>query len=196
METPIAANSLVLGPLLARNARYRGAHTAVVIGARSPQDRETRLTWKELDAYVNRLANGLASLGVTRGERVATVLTNSLELLATYWACAKLGAVIVPLSPLLTATGLASLLADAPPRVVLAGAEQVPLLDDVRARLPITPAWVVIDAAERDCGAGYLGYGAMHAAASDTAPAARVEAGDRHRPRREFQVLICRAQRP
>jgi acyl-CoA synthetase (AMP-forming)/AMP-acid ligase II len=31
---------------------------------------------------------------------VATVLANSLELLATYWSCAKLGAAAVPLSPL------------------------------------------------------------------------------------------------
>ena len=58
-----------------------------------------------------------------RGDRVATVLTNSLELLATYWACAKLGAAAVPLSPLLTATGLASLLADASPKVVLASSD-------------------------------------------------------------------------
>ena len=54
---------------------------------------------------------------------MATVLGNSLELLATYWACAKLGAAAVPLSPLLTATGLASLLGDAQPRVVVAATD-------------------------------------------------------------------------
>ncbi len=178
MDTPIATNSLVLGPLLARNARYRGHHAAVVVAPRSPHERELRLTWKELDAYVNRLANGLAALGVTRGERVATVLTNSLELLATYWACAKLGAAIVPLSPLLTATGLASLLADAPPRVVLAASDQIPMLDEVRAQLPPGPSWVLIDADADDGSSGYFGYGAMLAAASDAAPAARVESGD------------------
>jgi long-chain acyl-CoA synthetase len=176
MDTPIATNSLVLGPLLTRNARYRGHHTAVVVAPRSAQERDTRLTWRELDAYVNRLANGLASLGVRRGERVATVLTNSLELLATYWACAKLGAAIVPVSPLLTATGLESLLTDAPPRVVLAACDQIPMLDEVRARLPVRPAWVLIDAATD--AAGYLSYAAMHGAASDAAPVARAEAGD------------------
>ena len=178
MDTPIATNSLVLGPLLARHARHRGQHTAVVVAPRSPQESETRLTWKEFDAYVNRLANALASLGATRGERVATVLTNSLELLAAYWACAKLGAVIVPLSPLLTAAGLASLLADAPPRVVLAASDQIPMLDEVRAQMPITPSWVLIDVAANDGRPGYLGYGAMHGAASDTAPAVHVGAGD------------------
>ncbi len=177
METPIATNSLVLGPLLARNARYRPLHTAVVVAPRTPDEHEVRLTSREFDAYVNRLANALASLGVARGDRVATVLANSLELLATYWACAKLGAAAMPLSPMLTATGLASLLADAPPKVVLAASEQIPMLDDVRKRLPFTPAWVLSDAATDDA-AGYRAYGALHARASDLAPVTRVFADD------------------
>ena len=120
MNTPIATHSLVLGSLPARHARYRPRHTAVIVAARREGEREILLTWREFDTYVNRWANALSSLGVARGDRVATVLANSLELLATYWACAKLGAAAVPLSPLLTATGLASLLADAAPKVVLA----------------------------------------------------------------------------
>ncbi len=178
METPIAFDSLVLGSLPARHARYRPRHTAVVVAARDKDAHEIRLTWREFDAYVNRWANALAGLGVARGDRVATVLGNSLELLATYWACAKLGAVAVPLSPLLTATGLASLLTDAPPTVVLASSDQRPVLDDVARRLPFTPAWVLVDAARDDEAAGYRAYGLLHGEASAAAPATHVEAGD------------------
>jgi acyl-CoA synthetase (AMP-forming)/AMP-acid ligase II len=178
METPIAHNSLVLGTLPARHARYRPRHTAVVVAARAPGEHEIRLNWREFDAYVNRWANALASLGVARGDHVATVLANSLELLATYWACAKLGAAAVPLSPLLTATGLASLLADAPPKVVLASSDQLPVLDAVRRRLPFTPEWVLVDAAADDEAAGYRAYGLLHAEASDAAQASHVEGGD------------------
>jgi len=96
METPIATNSLVMGSLPARHARYRPHHTAVVVQAGSPGQHEIRLDWRELDARINRCANALAGLGVARGDRVATVLPNSLELLACYWACAKLGAAVVP----------------------------------------------------------------------------------------------------
>src|SRR6266542_4215199 len=129
MESPIAMRSLTLGGLVARHARYRPHHTAVVVAARNAGERELRLTWLEFDAYVNRWANALTALGVQRGDRVATVLANSLELLATYWSCAKLGAVIVPLSPLLTATGLASLLFDAPPKVIVASTDVLQALD-------------------------------------------------------------------
>src|SRR5210317_2208859 len=94
MRTPIATNNLVLGSILTRHARYRGEEFAVVFGA-------NRLSYSAFNGYVNRWANALQSLGVRRGDRVATVLPNTLELLATYWSCAKLGAAAVPLSPLL-----------------------------------------------------------------------------------------------
>ncbi len=164
METPIATDSLVMGTLPARHARYRPHHTAVVVAARAPGERELRLSWREFDAYVNRWANALAALGVGRGERVATVLGNSLELLATYWACAKLGAAAVPLSPLLTATGLAALLADASPRAIVGSSDQMAVLDEVRRQAPAgeARAWVLVDAAADDEALGYHAFG--HAA--------------------------------
>ena len=101
--------------ILERHARYRPEHTAVVFG-------EQRLNHRDYHVRVSRLAAALQAQGVAKGERVATVLPNCLELLDGYWACAMIGAVMVPLSPLLTAHGLRSLLADAAPRVVLADA--------------------------------------------------------------------------
>src|SRR5512140_2862321 len=120
MDTPIAHDALALGGLPARHARYRPRHTAVVAPC---GERDVRLSWREFDAYVNRWAHALQAQGVARGDRVATLLANSLELLATYWACAKLGAAAVPLSPLLNAGGVVSLLADARPRVVVASSD-------------------------------------------------------------------------
>ena len=180
MESPIAANSLVLGSLPARHARYRPHHTAVIVQGEAAGDREIRLDWREFDAYVNRYANALAGLGVARGDRVATVLANSLELLATYWACAKLGAAAVPLSPLLTASGLASLLGDAQPRVVVAAADSLAMLDEVRGTLTgeAAPHWVLTGAGADDEARGYRSFGALIAGASAAPPAAHVEAGD------------------
>ena len=90
MESKVAHDSLALGRLPERHARYRPRHAAVIAPAGT---REARLDWREFDDYVNRWANALASLGVWRGDRVATLLPNSIELLASYWACFKLGAV-------------------------------------------------------------------------------------------------------
>ena len=182
MDAPIAFNSLALGGVIARHARYRPHHTAVIVPGRAPGDRDVRLSWREFDAYVNRWANVMHSLGVRRGDRVATLLPNSLELIVTYWACAKVGAAIVPLSTLLTAPGLKSLLVDARPRIVLASSDHLAMLEEVRPAFERgraeAPSWMLIDAAADDERAGFLSFGAQVATASDVAPAVRVEGGD------------------
>ena len=83
-----------LGAILTRHARYRPDHLAVVCG-------ERRLTYREFNRRVNRIANAMLQAGVRKGDHVATILPNCLELLEVYWAVAKTGAVVVPLSPLL-----------------------------------------------------------------------------------------------
>jgi long-chain acyl-CoA synthetase len=178
MEAPIATASLVMGSLPTRHARYRPHHTAVVIPSRGPEEHEIRLTWREFDAYLNRCANALASLGAGRGDRVATVLPNSLVLLAAYWACAKLGAVVVPLSPLLNAAGLASLVADATPSIIIGASDQRAMLDEVRGRAASGTVWVLHDAAPDDERAGYLALDPLLAGASEADPRVDVEPGD------------------
>jgi long-chain acyl-CoA synthetase len=169
MDAPIAANSLALGRLLTRHARYRPSHTAVVIG-------DERLTYLQFNDFINRWANALTALGVNRGDRVATILPNSLELLATYWACAKLGAAAVPLSPLLLTAGFVSLLNDAKPRVILGTKTLCGILDQVRPQLAYQPAvtWVLIDGEVPK----YSSFASLCAAGSVTEPMNEVQAGD------------------
>jgi 2-furoate---CoA ligase len=61
-------------------------------------DGDVRLTYHALRERVGRLAGGLESIGLARGERLAAVLTNRHETVELYWACQWLGAVFVPLS--------------------------------------------------------------------------------------------------
>ena len=60
--------------LIARHARYHPDRTAVVF-------QDQRLGWREFNRRVNRLAHALRGAGVEKGERVATVLPNCIELL-------------------------------------------------------------------------------------------------------------------
>ena len=60
-------------------------------------DEARRLTFRAFDEETNRLAHGLAGLGVAKGDRVAVVLDNCIEYPAAMFAITKLGAVIVPL---------------------------------------------------------------------------------------------------
>jgi acyl-CoA synthetase (AMP-forming)/AMP-acid ligase II len=118
-----------MGSLLPRHARFRGDHTALLVGGR-------RLSYRQLNAYVNRLANALLAAGLGKGDKLTTVLGNGLELMAAYWAAAKTGIVIVPASPLLQETGLATLLRDSDTVMVLAHASFADALDRIRGGLP------------------------------------------------------------
>ena len=59
---------------------------------------ETRLSYGRLNERVNRLANGLQSLGLRRGSHVALVLENCHQYLEAYYALSKAGMVAVPLN--------------------------------------------------------------------------------------------------
>jgi len=58
-----------------------------------------RYTVAEIDDWAGRVAGGLASLGIKKGDRVALYLPNSPAFVAAIYACAKLGAVQVPINP-------------------------------------------------------------------------------------------------
>ncbi len=151
-----------IGTLIPRHARYRADHLAVVFG-------DHRLTYAQFQRRVNRLANGLLGLGVTKGSKVATILPNSLEILETFWAVAQIGAVVVPLSNLLRGSGLARLLDDSDSEVVITNRAFAPYLNAVRPELTGIPAdrFVLTDG---DDVPGYGSYAALTEAASDAAP--------------------------
>jgi amino acid adenylation domain-containing protein/thioester reductase-like protein len=85
------------------------------------------LSYAELDRLASGIAGAAADRGVARGDRVATLLGNSLELPAAYLAMMKLGAVFVPMDPGWPADRLDTALRVLSPRLVLtADGGQVP----------------------------------------------------------------------
>ena len=154
--------------VLAKHARHRPDHAAVVFGRR-------RVSYRDLDRHTNRVANAFCALGVSRGDKVATFLANSLELLEIYWAAAKIGAVVVPLSPLLRGRGLSTLLNDAEVALVVTETANAPFLDEVRPEVPVVAERYLITDGERG---GYREYGELVARASEDAPSPAPIQGD------------------
>jgi long-chain acyl-CoA synthetase len=67
-------------------------------------DGSRRVTFGELDALANGVANGLAERGVGAGDAVGLLLHNRAEWFMISHAIARLGAMYVPISPRLTAS--------------------------------------------------------------------------------------------
>jgi crotonobetaine/carnitine-CoA ligase len=56
------------------------------------------VTWAEIDAITDRVAAGLAALGIVKGDRVGYLSMTSMPMLETYFALMKLGAVQIPMN--------------------------------------------------------------------------------------------------
>lgn len=151
-----------IGTLLTRHARFRPGHTAVVF-------RDRRLTYSELNRSVNRISNAFLDMGIRKGDKIATILPNCLELFEIYWAVAKTGAVVVPLSPLLRGSGLVSLLRDSDSVMLISNRAFVEILDPIKPELPAIPAgrYILTDNSGTE---GYRNYHEMKNIASDKEP--------------------------
>jgi len=94
-----------------------------------------RHTWKELDEISDRVAAGLAGLGLKQGMKTAFLLTNSAECYYTYLAIHKLGAVFVPINVRLVAREVEYIVENSEADFVIAGHDFLPLAANLKNRL-------------------------------------------------------------
>jgi fatty-acyl-CoA synthase len=80
------------------------------------------LTYAELDTRAGKAAASMAAQGVGGGDRVAVLSRNRIEFFELLFACAKLGAVLVPLNWRMPPAELDGLIADAAPALLFHGA--------------------------------------------------------------------------
>lgn len=89
---------------------------------------DVRITYAELEARAANLATHLWTYGVTRGQRVALLLENSIEYIIAYYATLKAGGVATPLNPGLKPDGLHYLLNEIEPAAIVTGSKSERLL--------------------------------------------------------------------
>ncbi|MBN1882277.1 MAG: long-chain fatty acid--CoA ligase [Deltaproteobacteria bacterium] len=92
---------------------------------------------------VNRTAHMLAGRGVSSGDRVGTIMLNSSEFLEVLFACAKLGAILVPMNFRLAMPELSYMIDDASPRVMIYSADFSEKIDEIREGGKHCDAWLV-----------------------------------------------------
>ena len=87
-----------------------------------------QVSYAELDARTRGVAAQLHNLGVGEGDRVAVCCSNRIEMLELVFACARLGAILVPINNRLTGPEVRFQLEDCEPSLVLADAARTGLL--------------------------------------------------------------------
>ena len=112
------------------------------------------LTRDEITENANRWGNALGELGVASGQRVLLILDDTPAFVAVFWGTVKVGAVAVPVNPLMSADEYEFVLHDSGATVVVVEARVVAKILQVRDRCPALRAIVVVGG--RDAGTPML----------------------------------------
>ena len=124
---------------------------------------EARYTFAEMSERSNRVAHWLRSQGVGRGDRIILMLANQVELWETILGAIKLGAVLIPATPMLGAADLRDRIDRGRARHVVVRDADVDKFDDVPGdytRISVGPSHPE----------GWTDYAAAHDAPADFTP--------------------------
>jgi long-chain acyl-CoA synthetase len=116
----------LLPELIALHGKWRAARTALVEG-------ERRLSWAQLERDTAQIANALAAEGLKRGDRIALLMDNSLELALLLLGILRSGCVAVPLNISISDAAVAGMIEDAAARAVFASGAHCARIDALAA---------------------------------------------------------------
>jgi acyl-CoA synthetase (AMP-forming)/AMP-acid ligase II len=135
---------------------------------------DRRQTYQDTTTRVQRLAGALAALGISKGDRVAVLDTNSSRYVEAYFASSMLGAVFVPLNYRAKAEELEYMITTAGARVLMVGDRYAPLVSAIRDRLLCVTHYVAMESLQ----AGMVPFEELIVRASMDASMAEVDEDD------------------
>jgi benzoate-CoA ligase len=169
MDLPASYNCV--STFLDRHIREgRGENIAIRCG-------EETVTYAKTQEMVNRAGNGLAELGVERGDRVYLLLPDSPSLVYAMLGAMKIAAVPIPVNTRLPDDSHAYMLNDSRAKVMLVDESLLPLLERIKPRLKFLKH-VVVD------GSSDSGYQSLADLLSSAGP--ELEAAETHKDETAF----------
>ena len=130
-------------------------------------------TFGQIKSLSDRFANALRALGVSRGDRVAIILSQRVETGIAHLAIYKIGAIALPLSILFGRDALEYRLRDSGAKVVITGTSHSDMLADMKQQLPDLDVIIGCDDAQ-----GRMGFWPLLEKAKDSLQAVNTGADD------------------
>ena len=127
----------VVGEVLRLNAKRYPNKKALIEGDKA-------LTYKQLNQQVNQLSNGLLSLGIVSGDRVAILADNCMEWVIVSFAIAKCGATAVPINVRYQKDELIYVVNNSEPKCIFFGPEFARMIADSILGFTSAPDLVLI----------------------------------------------------
>jgi fatty-acyl-CoA synthase len=122
-------------------------------------DGDRRFTYRELGERVYRLATALRRAGVRKGDRVAFLSPNSVEVLEAHFGVPQIGAILVTINVRLSAEEVGTILRHSGARVLVADASLADVVAHARVGLDLPlVVWTGEQGRDRDPVWGAIGY--------------------------------------
>ena len=104
------------------------------------EDKKRSFTYPELNKRVNKLSHSLVSLGLKKGDKIAVLLENSIEIVEAYLAAAKTGMVIVPVHFRFVGSEIKNIIDNSYAKAFVVHDELTETVDSIKSKLNnITP---------------------------------------------------------
>ena len=101
------------------------------------------ITYRQMQENIERMAAALTDLGVKKGERVALMLPNCPEYVYTYYACMKIGAIVVQMNPLYMPDEVAFILKDSGAKIFVGIDAAIESFQQVREKVSLEHVIIV-----------------------------------------------------
>jgi fatty-acyl-CoA synthase len=144
-----------------KRAVYHYPHKTAVI------DGDRRFTYAEIEKRVNRLAHSFRQNGIKKGDRIAVLSPNRLEMYEAFYAAFLLGAVIVPLNTRLVPADYEYIVNHSGAKMFLVDAELASLIESITENLQQVEHYVSLPVSGFENKDGWLVYDAMLESASE-----------------------------
>ncbi|MHB8831945.1 MAG: class I adenylate-forming enzyme family protein [Desulfobacteria bacterium] len=105
---------------------------------------DTHVTYDELNESVSRLANGLRKVGVGKNDLVMVHLKNNPDIVTTYYAIIKLGAIVVPLNVMYVAHEIRYVGTDTGAKAIIVDCDSVDIIQGIKSDLPLLESVIVV----------------------------------------------------
>ncbi|MFZ4576758.1 MAG: class I adenylate-forming enzyme family protein [Myxococcota bacterium] len=153
------------------------SHAALYPNKVGACDLTRSLTYRDWNAQACRLANAMTDRGVRKGDRVAMYAFNRLEWLLFYTACAKNGAVAVPVNFRLAGPEVVYQVQHSGAKILFVDVVLCAVIDAVRSELGL-PSDALVRIGDGEAVAGWLDFEVLCSSASDEEPSVSVRPED------------------
>ncbi len=178
VEVTNPARRASIGAFLRRNAKRYPDRNAIVVPASPSNPKRRAITYAELNATANRIANHLSELGLKRGDVMAFMGRNCPEHFATFYACQKLGIATTGVNYTFKPTEITYQLSHSGAKAVIVEDQFVPKVEEVIAEVPTLAIRIVNETYGDTASQDWIRYGQLASSGSEQEPDSEVFESD------------------